>query len=64
MVCDVHTVQAGDMFHGISRALVKFDENFKTTVIKEKLTTRDARAVERKKPGRANARKSYQFSKR
>ena len=59
-----HTGQAGAMVHGISRALVKFDENFKTTLRKEKLTTRDARAVERKKPGRAKARKSYQFSKR
>ena len=59
-----HTGQAGAMVHGISRALVKFDENFKTSLRKEKLTTRDARAVERKKPGRAKARKSYQFSKR
>ena len=59
-----HTGQAGAMVHGISRALVKFDENFKTTLRKEKLTTRDSRAVERKKPGRAKARKSYQFSKR
>ena len=58
------TGQAGAMVHGISRALVKFDENFKTTLRKEKLTTRDSRAVERKKPGRAKARKSYQFSKR
>ena len=59
-----HTGQAGAMVHGISRALVKFDENFKTTLRNEKLTTRDSRAVERKKPGRAKARKSYQFSKR
>ena len=59
-----HTGQAGAMVHGISKALVKFDENFKTTLRKEKLTTRDSRAVERKKPGRAKARKSYQFSKR
>ena len=58
------TGQVGAMVHGISRALVKFDENFKTTLRKEKLTTRDSRAVERKKPGRAKARKSYQFSKR
>ena len=58
------TGQAGAMVHGISRALVKFDENFKTTLRKEKLTTRDSRAVERKKPCRAKARKSYQFSKR
>ena len=58
------TGQAGALVHGISRALLKFDENFKTTLRKEKLTTRDSRAVERKKPGRAKARKSYQFSKR
>ena len=59
-----HTGQAGAMVHGISRALIKFDENFKPTLRKEKLTTRDSRAVERKKPGRAKARKSFQFSKR
>ncbi len=59
-----HTGQAGAMVHGISRALIKFDENFKSTLRKEKLTTRDSRAVERKKPGRAKARKSFQFSKR
>ena len=59
-----HTGQAGALVHGISRALLKFDENFKPTLRKEKLTTRDSRSVERKKPGRAKARKSYQFSKR
>tara|TARA_B100001029_G_C14847031_1_gene331561 strand:- start:186 stop:617 length:432 start_codon:yes stop_codon:yes gene_type:complete len=58
------TGQAGALVHGISRALLKFDENLKSTLRKEKLTTRDSRAVERKKPGRAKARKSYQFSKR
>ena len=58
------TGQAGALVHGISRALLKFDENLKSTLRKEKLTTRDPRAVERKKPGRAKARKSYQFSKR
>tara|TARA_Y100000590_G_scaffold465377_1_gene637560 strand:+ start:370 stop:801 length:432 start_codon:yes stop_codon:yes gene_type:complete len=58
------TGQAGALVHGISRALLKFDENFKTLLRKEKLTTRDSRSVERKKPGRAKARKSYQFSKR
>ena len=46
------------------RALIKFDENLKTTLRKEKLTTRDSRSVERKKPGRAKARRSFQFSKR
>ena len=59
-----HTGQAGALVHGISRALLKFDENLKTTLRKEKLTTRDSRSVERKKPGRAKARRSFQFSKR
>ena len=36
-----HTGQAGALVHGISRALIKFDENLKTTLRKEKLTTRD-----------------------
>ena len=58
------TGQAGAMVHGISKALVMFDENFKTTLKTEKLTTRDSRAVERKKPGRRKARRSFQFSKR
>tara|TARA_B100001250_G_scaffold393177_1_gene395704 strand:+ start:850 stop:1281 length:432 start_codon:yes stop_codon:yes gene_type:complete len=56
--------QAGALVHGISRALLKFDENLKSTLRKEKLTTRDSRSVERKKPGLAKARRSYQFSKR
>ena len=56
--------QAGALVHGISRALLKFDENLKSSLRKEKLTTRDSRAVERKKPGRAKARRSFQFSKR
>ena len=56
--------QAGALVHGISRALLKFDENLKPTLRKEKLTTRDSRSVERKKPGRAKARRSFQFSKR
>ena len=59
-----HTGQAGAMVHGISRALLLFDPELKPTLRIEKLTTRDPRAVERKKPGRAKARKSYQFSKR
>ena len=58
------TGQAGAMVHGISKALVQFDENFKNTLKSEKLTTRDSRAVERKKPGRKKARRSFQFSKR
>ena len=59
-----HTGQAGAMVHGISKALVMFDENHKSTLKAEKLTTRDSRAVERKKPGRKKARRSFQFSKR
>jgi small subunit ribosomal protein S9 len=59
-----HTGQAGALVHGISRALIKFDEKLKITLRKEKLTTRDSRSVERKKPGRAKARRSFQFSKR
>ena len=59
-----HTGQAGAMVHGISKALVMFDESLKSTLKSEKLTTRDSRAVERKKPGRRKARRSFQFSKR
>jgi len=59
-----HTGQAGALVHGISRALLLYDENLKSILRKEKLTTRDSRSVERKKPGRAKARRSYQFSKR
>ena len=58
------TGQAGAMVHGISKALVMIDENFKSKLKTEKLTTRDSRAVERKKPGRKKARRSFQFSKR
>ncbi len=58
------TGQAGAMVHGISKALILFDENLKPTLRTEKLTTRDSRAVERKKPGRKKARRSFQFSKR
>ncbi len=58
------TGQAGALVHGIAKALVLFDENLKSTLKSEKLTTRDSRAVERKKPGRRKARRSFQFSKR
>ena len=58
------TGQVGAMVHGISKALVMMDSDIKSTLKKEKLTTRDSRSVERKKPGRAKARRSYQFSKR
>ena len=58
------TGQAGAIIHGISRALVEFEPDLKPTLKKEKLTTRDSRAVERKKYGRRKARRSFQFSKR
>tara|TARA_B110000438_G_scaffold297233_1_gene343286 strand:+ start:966 stop:1400 length:435 start_codon:yes stop_codon:yes gene_type:complete len=56
--------QAGAIIHGISRALVDFEPDLKKTLKKEKLTTRDSRSVERKKPGLKKARRSFQFSKR
>tara|TARA_B100000686_G_scaffold237566_1_gene245607 strand:- start:985 stop:1425 length:441 start_codon:yes stop_codon:yes gene_type:complete len=58
------TGQAGAMILGISRALILFEPQLKTTLKKEKLTTRDSRAVERKKYGHRKARRSFQFSKR
>ena len=59
-----HTGQAGAMVHGIAKALILFDSEFRTTLKTEKLNTRDSRSVERKKPGRRKARRSFQFSKR
>jgi len=59
-----HTGQAGAMVHGIARALILFDSEFRSTLKTEKLSTRDSRSVERKKPGRRKARRSFQFSKR
>ena len=56
--------QAGAIILGISRALVSYEPDLKPTLKKEKLTTRDSRAVERKKYGRRKARRSFQFSKR
>ena len=56
--------QAGAIIHGISRALVEFEPSLKPTLKKEKLTTRDSRAVERKKYGHRKARRGFQFSKR
>ena len=56
--------QAGAIIHGLSRALILFEPDLKTILKKEKLTTRDSRAVERKKYGRKKARRSFQFSKR
>ena len=56
--------QAGAIIHGLARAIVLFEPDLKLTLKKEKLTTRDSRAVERKKYGRRKARRSFQFSKR
>ena len=56
--------QAGAIIHGLSRAILLFEPELKPTLKKEKLTTRDSRAVERKKYGRRKARRSFQFSKR
>ena len=58
------TGQAGALIHGLSRAIVLYEPELKTTLKKAKLTTRDSRAVERKKYGHKKARKSFQFSKR
>ena len=58
------TGQAGAIILGISRTIVLFEPDLKATLKKEKLTTRDSRAVERKKYGRRKARRSFQFSKR
>ena len=49
---------------GISRALVEANAESKPALRKEGLVTRDSRMVERKKPGRAKARRKFQFSKR
>ena len=59
-----HTGQAGAMVHGISKALILFDAENRAVLKTEKLNTRDSRSVERKKPGRRKARRSFQFSKR
>ena len=56
--------QAGAIIHGLARAIVLFEPDLKLTLKKEKLTTRDSRAVERKKYGHKKARRSFQFSKR
>ena len=58
------TGQAGAIRLGLARAILLFEPDLKTALKKEKLTTRDSRAVERKKYGRRKARRSFQFSKR
>ncbi len=56
--------QAGAVLHGIAQALTRFEPVLRTTVKRAGFLTRDSRAVERKKYGKAKARKSFQFSKR
>nr|WP_298931817.1 30S ribosomal protein S9 [uncultured Erythrobacter sp.] len=56
--------QAGAVKHGISQALAKFEPELRSTVKSAGFLTRDSRVVERKKYGRAKARRSFQFSKR
>ncbi len=59
-----YSAQADAVRHGISKALVAYDEQFRAVLKPFGLLTRDARRVERKKYGRKKARKSVQFSKR
>ena len=56
--------QAGAVKHGIAQALSRFEPALRTTVKQAGFLTRDPRVVERKKYGRAKARRSFQFSKR
>ncbi len=58
------TGQAGALRLAVARALVEMDESHRRKLRDLGLLTRDARAVERKKPGRPGARKRFQFSKR
>lgn len=58
------TGQAGAVRHGLTRALIDFDDALKPVLSKAGLVTRDAREVERKKVGLHKARKRKQFSKR
>jgi small subunit ribosomal protein S9 len=56
--------QAGAVRHGISRALTRYEPELRSLLKKGGFLTRDARTVERKKYGKAKARRSFQFSKR
>ena len=56
--------QAGAVRHGISKALMNYEPNLRPILKQNGFLTRDARVVERKKYGRAKARRSFQFSKR
>jgi len=56
--------QADALRMGLARALVQYDESNRRALREKGMLTRDARKVERKKPGRPKARKRFQFSKR
>ena len=58
------TGQAGALMMGLGRALVKLSEELKPRLSSEGYLSRDSRMVERKKPGKPGARRSFQFSKR
>lgn len=58
------TGQAGAIRHGVTRALLAYDESLRTTLRQAGYVTRDARKVERKKVGLRKARRATQFSKR
>ena len=58
------TGQAGAIRLGISRALLDVNSDYRSTLKEKGYLTRDARKVERKKPGQPGARKNFQFSKR
>ena len=68
IVCNVQgggvTGQAGAIRHGLSRALLQYDENLRPALKKAGFLTRDPRMIERKKYGRKGARRAPQFSKR
>jgi len=59
-----YTGQAGALRHGIARALIEYNPEFRPTLKKAGFLTRDPRVVERKKYGQPGARKRFQFSKR
>ena len=59
-----YSAQADAVKHGITKALVQYEESFRSILKPMGLLTRDARKVERKKPGKRKARRSPQFSKR
>jgi small subunit ribosomal protein S9 len=58
------TGQAGAIRHGITRALIEYDESLRPSLRKAGFVTRDAREVERKKVGLRKARRATQYSKR